>query len=50
MQTPLGEHPSSGKFQKVGGAQILEIGDEKITNIRNHFDLLSMLMQFGAIG
>ena len=50
MQTPLGEHPSSGKFQKVHGAQILKIGDEKITNIRNHFDLLSMLMQFGAIG
>jgi len=30
--------------------QILEIGNEKITNIRNYFDLLSMLMQFGAIG
>ena len=50
MQTPLGVHPSSGKFQKMDGAQILKIGDEKITNIRNHFDLLSMLMQFGAIG
>jgi limonene-1,2-epoxide hydrolase len=50
MQTPLGEHPSSGKFQKINGVQILEIGNEKITNIRNYFDLLSMLMQFGAIG
>ena len=50
MQTPLGEHPSSGKYQKTDGAQILEISDEKITNIRNYYDLLSMLMQFGAIG
>jgi len=50
MQTPLGEHPSSGKFQKIDGVQILEIDDGKITNIKNYFDLLSMLMQFGAIG
>ena len=50
MQTPLGEHPSSGKFQKIDGVQIFEISNEKITNIRNYFDLLSMLMQFGAIG
>ncbi|MEC9376131.1 MAG: ester cyclase [Pseudomonadota bacterium] len=49
MQTPLGEHPSSGKYQKIHGVQIFEISNEKITNIRNHFDLLSMLMQFGAI-
>tara|TARA_B100000963_G_C22630063_1_gene674484 strand:+ start:28 stop:453 length:426 start_codon:yes stop_codon:yes gene_type:complete len=49
MQTPLGEHPSSSKFQKTNGVQILEIGNEKITIIKNHFDLLSMLMQFGAI-
>ena len=28
MQTPLGEHPSSGKFQKINGVQIFEIGNE----------------------
>ncbi|MEC7881917.1 MAG: ester cyclase [Verrucomicrobiota bacterium] len=49
IQTPLGEHPSSGKYQKIHGVQIFEISNEKITNIRNYFDLLSMLMQFGAI-
>ena len=27
MQTPLGEHPSSSKFQKTNGVQILEIGN-----------------------
>ena len=50
MQTPLGEHPSSGKFQKTDGVQIFKIIDGKITELTNYFDLLSMLMQFGAIG
>ena len=50
IQTPLGEYPASGQFQKTDGVQILTMSDGKITGIKNHFDLLSMLMQFRAIG
>ena len=50
MQTPMGEHPPSGKFQTIQGVQILTVKENQITSIKNHFDLLSMLTQFGALG
>jgi len=50
MQTAMGEHPPSGKFQTIQGVQILTVKENQITRIKNHFDLLSMLAQFGALG
>ena len=46
MQTPLGEHPSSGKFQKTDGVQILQIGDEKITNIMFFIGINYVIVDF----
>ena len=50
MQTAMGEHPPSGRFQTIQGVQILTVKENQITSIKNHFDLLSMLTQFGALG
>ena len=50
MQTAMGEHPPSGRFHTIQGVQILTVKENQITSIKNHFDLLSMLTQFGALG
>ena len=49
LQTPLGEIPSSGMFQKTNAVQIYEIVNGKIAKMRNLFDLLAMLIQFDAV-
>ena len=50
MQTPMGEIAPSGNTMNNPGVCLYRIEDGKIVEIRNYFDMLVLLREFGALG
>jgi len=50
LQTPLGEIAPSGKSMSNPGVQIQRIENGQVAEIRNYFDMLVILREFGALG
>ena len=48
METPKGPIPPSGKQWNLRGAQVITVKDGKIKELRQYFDMLTILQQIGA--
>jgi steroid delta-isomerase-like uncharacterized protein len=46
---PLGAIPPSGKSWSVRGAQVIAIDKDKIKELRQYFDMTTILQQIGAV-
>lgn len=50
LKTPLGEIPASGRSMSNPGVQLQRIENGQVAEIRNYFDMLVILSEFGALG
>ena len=50
LKTPMGEIPASGKSMSNPGVQLQRIENGQVAEIRNYFDMLVILSEFGALG
>ncbi len=50
LQTPMGEIAPSGKSMNNPGVQIQKIENGQVVEVRNYFDMLVILSEFGALG
>ena len=49
LKTPMGEIPPSGKSMNNPGVQLQRIENGQVAEIRNYFDMLVILSEFGAL-
>lgn len=49
LETPGGTIPPSGKSWNLRGAQVVVLKDGKIKEVRQYFDMMTLLQQIGAV-